>query len=129
MIIRDATREDIDAALAEVNKLFNGNIRYRNIDLEGKTRSGGDRHRLTLTVNSSAGPGGRRSHSGRRIAAACWHVHGHFFDSLPEGCEITVASQDGKRKIQPGDPWEDRNIGSNWFPLYFSEACECNSYW
>lgn len=125
MLIRNVTEDKINDALDTVNEQFDGNIRFKKFDAAGNTRSGDPKFIVTLTVNNSRSPGGRRSHSGRRVAAACWHVHGTFFDALPEECEIVAMGL----KIRPGDPWQDRNIGSNWSPLYYSEACDCNGSW
>jgi hypothetical protein len=37
-----------------------------------------------------------------------------------------VSAPTGKRTIDTsGGNWQDRNIGSSMYPLYFSEACDC----
>ena len=129
MLIRNATEKDIRDALAETNEDFDNNIRFKRLDAAGKTRAGDPKHTVTLTVHSSKESGSRRSRSGRRIAAACWHAHGTFMDALPENCEIVTTIGRGRETKRPGDPWQDANVGSDFYPLYFSEACDCNGSW
>lgn len=128
MLARNVTPLDLECALAKVNEKFGGNIVLRNMRLAPRGRG----IRFTLGVISSRGPGSRLSvphytwsaeqvDKQRHISAACWHVHGHFFDALPEGAVIIARG----RKIRPGDEWEDTNIGSRAFPFYYSDACEC----
>ena len=150
MEIRNVNREDLDNALAIVNQRYNGNIRFKNIGLLHKHTKIGSKQvwNVTLTVNSthikivdsvkprrvhietlqgvkvSRGP----FHNGRRIAAACWHVHGHFFDALPADCIIISGTRtyDGKPNTsRPGDAWNDFPIGSAYYPCDASQACEC----
>tara|TARA_Y100000310_G_C20430071_1_gene691039 strand:- start:386 stop:760 length:375 start_codon:yes stop_codon:yes gene_type:complete len=123
MIITGATREELETALVGVNAQYGDNVTWNNLEALSATR-----HRVTLRVHSSSGPGhrlGQNVHPAtgnrRRMTAACWHVHGTFFDSLPVGTVIRA----GGKAISPGDPWEDRNIGSMMYPLLYSEACDC----
>jgi hypothetical protein len=125
MLVRNVDQGDLDNALASVNEVFSGNVRFRRCDREGNSRGGGSTYRVTLTVNDSSAPGSRRSvgyNAGRRIAAACWHVYGMYFDSLPDQAVIVVS---GQSPSKPGDPWVDRNIGSMMYPVRYSEACLC----
>jgi hypothetical protein len=65
----------------------------------------------------------------KRIAAACWHVHGHFMDALPADCVILfgVRTVNGKpAKRNPGDTWYDFQVGSQAAPFMASQCCECN---
>ena len=121
-MIINATRENIQKALNEANKEFGGNLQFKRLDpLSNK------RYRVTLRVCSSRGKGARLGFPSystgkqRHLISACWHAHGTFFDALPEGTRI----QAGEIVTYPGEPWQDRNIGSLLNPLYFSEACEC----
>ncbi len=124
MIIKHATGAQIRAAVAAVAALFEGNIKA---EIEARTRAARDglkgTHRVKLGVKSSRAPGGRRSHKGRRIAAACWHAFGHFFDALPSGAIIDGAV--GEKARPAGAPWLDRQIGSHFQPLKYSQACDC----
>jgi hypothetical protein len=102
MLAKNVSMSDLQFALDMTNREFGGNVRFKDI------RQVGRNVRFTLTVNDSKGPGGRWNHTrSRRVAAACWHVHGTFFDYLPSHAVI-VANGD---KIRPGDEWQDRNIG------------------
>ena len=115
----NATVNQLRDALTEVNERFEGNIRFKTLVPSGKRVS------FTLTVNDSKGKGGRRSHTGRRIAAACWHVHGYFFEALLKiDSEIFITSSIG-RIDKSGGNWQNRNIGSIMYPMYYSEACDC----
>lgn len=87
--------------------------------------------------------------SQRHIASACWHAHGVFFDALPRELWIypdgrmlpalgeppvsaksaKVMIKSGPWRFAPGDPWNDRNVGSRMQPLWYSEACDCGSEW
>ena len=131
MEFRNVSREVLENALDAVNEMFGGNITWkRSPEHIRNTRQGGPVHLATLTVKDSSGPGARRSRNGRRIAAACWHAHGELFDAVwerEEMASIVVAGGPSGRRIMtsPADNWEDQNIGSNWYPFYFSEACEC----
>lgn len=78
--------------------------------------------RVVLTL------GARISSSGRRIAAACWHVHGDFFDALLKiqpNAVIVTRGGPGAVIDKNGGNWQDCNIGSRMSPMMFSEACEC----
>ncbi len=132
MLIKDVYLTQLYDALRAVNKEFAGNITFKRIDFaNGKSRT---RFNVTLTVKDSSGPGARRGYSGRRVNAACWHVYGTFLDNLPEDARAympTVVYENGRRVMKrrfkaPGDEWEDWNIGSEWRPLYYSEACDCD---
>lgn len=116
MLAKNVSMQDLQNALDKVNQKYDGNIRFKDIRQQGRNI------RFTLTVNNSRGKGGRlNADRGRHIAAACWHVHGEFFDALP--CEAVVIANGAK--IRPGDTWKDRNMGSLWYPAYYSELCEC----
>ena len=119
MLISKVSQVSLGLAMEAVNRLYNGNIRWKRFDQLNKA---GTRFRVTLTVNNSHLPGSRRSHRGRRIAAACWHVHGEFFDALPKEAVIRLGREGVHR---PGDPWKDQQVGSMFQPMMFSEACEC----
>jgi hypothetical protein len=116
--------ESIHTALAHVNEYFHDNIRFKTCESTGKTRDKREKFTVTLTVNNSNEIGSKRSFEGRKIAAACWHAHGVFFDSLPAGTEIRTSFY-GSVVTQAGDPWHDLDIGSAYRPLMASDACNC----
>ena len=119
MKARNTNRNEMEKALAVVNKKYKGNITWKRFD-DGKTIN------FTLTVKSSKGPGGRIGFTGRRVAAACWHVHGDFFDALFGINPAAVIVSMGERISINGGNWQDKNIGSQIQPMYYSEACQCN---
>lgn len=114
-----ASIETVQEALARVNRQYEGNIEFKHIGKAGRQVD------FTLTVRSSRGPGGRRGHSGRRIAAACWHVHGHLFEAILELDPEAKIVSSMATITRHGGNWQDRNIGSMVSPLYYSEACDC----
>ena len=131
VIIGRIEQSHIDMALDATNAEFAGNIRYKRFEPIGQTRQGEKKFRVTLTVLDSAKLGARRAvglyTSGRRVAAACWHVHGTFIDALPKGTRVqTTCGQLGTVEVQPGNNWHDYSIGSIMHPCFASEACECD---
>lgn len=124
MLAKNCTVGNLEDALMEVNKKFDGNIRFKKLD---NTNRG---IRFTLTVNSSKGKGGRLSvpyfdGKQKRVAAACWHVHGEFFDALFEIAPDAVIVAGEKKITQYGGNWQDILMGSQMNPAYYSELCEC----
>ena len=126
MIIRKATKEQIFTAMAATSAVYGDNVRFKNgPDVQGTG------HRLTLTVNKSAGPGGRRSATGRKVAAACWHVHRDFMRALyiqaPEAVIITaLARYEGAQNFEEiFTATGHGNIGSAANPQCMRNACEC----
>ena len=102
--------------------------RERAIDRANK----GVRRGFHGSHNADGGP--------KHLAAACCHAHGVFFDALPnythpdmgrdgrtaqKAAAVTIKS--GPYRITPGDPWNDRNVGSAVYHLWYSEACDCGS--
>lgn len=115
----NATTQELNAALEAVNRKFEGNI---TIAVNAISRN---RNSFTLGVISSRGAGSRIGFTGRRVSAACWHVHGYFFDELIKiNPAIWVKSSMATVDVNGGN-WQDRNIGSAYSPLYYSDACDC----
>lgn len=123
MKITNVTETDLENALSEVNKRFDDNITWNRFEQSGNGFN------ITLKCKSSKKPGHRLGFKGQRMISACWHVHGTFFDCLwanPASANAIIRAGSLVMKSS-GDNWQDRNIGSIVQPLYFSEACECNS--
>jgi hypothetical protein len=116
----NATKNQLIEALNFVNKSFDDNIKFKT--LEQKTSKVIS---FTLTVKDSKQSGSRRGNSGKRIAAACWHVHGYFFEYLFLTYPGVYIWSQGKKLTSNDDNWQDKNIGSYFHPLMFSEACDC----
>ena len=123
MLVRNTQTWHLENALTYINReYFSGNICWeRAPEKQGKAL------RFTLKVKDSKAPGARVSHQGRRMAKACWHVHGHLFDALFERCpEAVVIPSQGMKIHAKGGNWIDREIGSYARPMKYSEACGCN---
>jgi hypothetical protein len=133
MLIRNATKDEIEIALFVVNERFEGNIKFKSLDYAGQTRQGGEKWSVLLDVVDSRKPGARRNpHSGRRIHIPCWHAYGYFIDALPEGATIITNPiyRNEKIVVHPGDEWVDTQRG-NWYTgiWYASDECECTGEW
>lgn len=118
----NVTQNDLKQALNEVNKKYNNNIEFETLEpISSKSM------KFTLRVKSSKAPGHRRGFSGRRMAKACWHVHGNFFEEIFKiNPSSYIRSLDLKITKDYGN-WQDRNVGSQVQPLMFSEACDCSN--
>lgn len=144
MLIKGAAQEQLTKALETVNKRFDGNIQFNRFSHAGHTRDGKEKFNVTLRVGNCRGKGARLgftdrdyktgevTRKARHLIYACWHVHGYFFDALPEGTQIktggSLAHPDNDQGwVKPGDRWNDWNIGSQMVPYYASEACECDA--
>jgi hypothetical protein len=120
MLVYNVDQFKLNEALDATNRKFGGNIDFKEVDYKCHSVGGGWTCKVTLKVIDSNQPGSRRSEIGRRIAAACWHVYGTFFDNLPYGTKIRT-----DHIFHAGDDWKDRQIGSIMRPLMHSEACNC----
>lgn len=125
MKIIGASREQIESALAHANQYFHGNLMFAGIDQRKTRRDGREVFNVTLKVLDSKEIGScrRNGRQGqwKRLAKACWHAHGVFFDSLPAGTELRIGSD---TKFMAGDKWQDFEV--QWNPtLMASHACNC----
>lgn len=140
MLAVNVTQDDLNTALELTNKLFSGNIAFKSLTYISKNRI-----RFTLKCVSFKEPGhrlhikyddpfGKCVQKNKRSSYACWHVHGYFFDMLfmvnpnakvKSGSLIHAGVNKGWITKDQGN-WEDTNIGSQMFPLYFSESCDCD---
>ncbi len=126
----NASIQQLNESLNFVNHLFDGNIRFKDIEQISKKTV-----RFTLTVKDSQKLGHRRGYFSRdrkqpkRLAAACWHVHGYFFEYLflkyPDQLWINAG---GHNMASNEDNWQDKIIGSFGIErdYHFSEACDCH---
>lgn len=123
MKAKHVTIADLETAMADVNRQYNGNLEFDRLEANGKSVN------FTLRVKSSSGPGHRLGFHGRKMAKACWHAHGDFFDALfavkPDAIVISRGGP-GAVVTKASGNWQDCNIGSQVQPLLLSQACECN---
>jgi len=122
MIARRVSYNDLMNALKEVNKKYDNNIIWNREPEQINNNA----FRFTLKVKDSKKPGHRLGFTGRRLINACWHVHGDFFDALLKINQDANITAGTLHINKDGGNWQDRNIGSQMQPLYYSEACECN---
>jgi hypothetical protein len=119
------TQSEMETALRRINEKYDGNIVWKRFE-----QNGSGVH-FTLTVRQSRGKGGRLGQcltskgNHRHIAAACWHVHGDFFDALFSIVPNAYVRSMGRKITKDEGNWVDRNIGSPMYPMYYSEACDC----
>lgn len=138
-MLTNASRDELFAALEEVNKKYEGNITFKKIEPRG------NKMQFTLTVNDSRGPGAKRNPvldweytadsmipkivKWRRVSAACWHVHGDFFNALFEiNPDAYVHSAVVGRITAREGNWIDYQVGPNLFPYYASYCCNCEEF-
>jgi len=133
-MITNARQGELQKALEITNRKYNGNLKI----IWGTVR--GNRLSFRLSVHSSKGKGhrlgyeqtdfnGKLLRKQRRLACACWHAHGDFFDTLfsllPIPNKVKVYTR-GKHVISYQDGnWEDWDAGSMMFPVMMSNLCEC----
>ena len=138
MQVRKATERDLRKALVKVNKRYHGNVAFDKLQPNGKAVT------FRLRVSDVSKPGHRRGYQNydlrtgeakgkpKRLHYACWHVHGHFFEALlaiaPDALirAGTMHNSNAPHKITAqGGNWQDWNQGSQMFPQYASELCDC----
>lgn len=135
MRLRGITLDDFNASVARVNvmvteegKTYNGNLRVHQDAHEIGSRVITTVGRLT--VESSREAGARRSWSGRRCQAACWHAFRDVVRDLLANHPDAVISTSMARYT--ADNFEDtypqtgeRNIGSMVQHAYMPDLCDC----
>lgn len=132
MEIQGVKREQIEKAVvaANVGYGYEGNIRIENLVPLNRL---GTRWRIKLGVKDSRAVGGRRSASGRRVAALCWHG---FRDVL--GCLFTIAPDAVVKTAMStyrgeADFWASfpetyySNAGSAFEPAFYGDLCDHES--
>ncbi len=117
----NAKLETLEKALRTVNELHYDN----NIIWNREPEQIGNRLRFTLKCKSSKEAGHRIGQSGKRMTSACWHVHGNLFDIIWDFESDAIIKAGPLKMESKDDNWQDRNIGSQVNPMYFSEACDC----
>ena len=78
MKVKGINENELNQALYNINSdQYDQNITFKRFP-----EKQGNFIFFTLTVKNSKNAGSRRSHMGRRIAAACWHVHRDLFKAI-----------------------------------------------
>lgn len=118
MKAKNTNLQEMEKALEIINQKYDNNIRWKRFENK-KTIN------FTLTVINSKEKGSKINRKGRRISAACWHVHGDFFDALFSINPNAVIISLGKTITNEKGNWENFNIGTAINPFYISDACNC----
>ena len=128
MKARNIKAETIDRVVRAVSdELYDGNITFKRAP-----EKYGRAIRFTLTVLDSSAIGSRRSNTGRRICAACWHAHRDIMRTLfaiVPNMGIQSASADYWGRVDFEDKFARTgciNIGSEAVPIEYQDACNCN---
>lgn len=115
-MLTTATIQELNQALTLTNKTHGYQLSFNRIEQKTKNR-------VLFTLKSpSKVNGARTSATGRNLAKASWHAHGHFFDILFE-LNDKVQVTTGRHKITAnGGNWQDFNIGSFYHPVMMSQT-------
>lgn len=130
MEIRNITLDELKSATAKISARYDGNIIVHQDAHSTGARSQSCVGRLAVV--SSRAPGARRSWSGRRMPAACWHAYrdvlAELFSVNPGAVIVTTMARydgvDGFLRNYP--PTADVNVGSMIAPAYMPELCDCD---
>ena len=110
-----ATRQTVKMAINAVNESFGYELRLNRDDQSGKW--------YNFTLKSASGiPGSRTSGSGRNLACASWHAHGYVFDATLKLEPDAVIKSLNLTIDKNGGNWQDKNVGPQFRPCYFSET-------
>ena len=129
MKVWGVTVEEVRAAVPVASLAYNGNIVFKR-----EPERDGRAVRFTLTVKDSGDKGSRRSASGRRIAACCWHGHRDvmlaIFATNPDArVKSALADYRGMVDFAEKYPATGRtNIGSMFDPMDAEDACNCDTW-
>lgn len=135
MIFSGITPAQVEQIVAQVSvEHYAGNVvpEWVKYGRWGPTTLSATRFRGQIVVWDSYGRGARRSGTGRRMPAACWHV---FRDVLGP-----MLLEHGARRISTSqasytpENWEElypctayRNVGSLVHPVELRNTCDCNA--
>lgn len=144
MIVRGASRTQIEQAFLHVNTLHSTSMNP-GLSAYGNTgiRPVGRGFTFTLKLESSRDPFHRhgqfqvnrdRSYQangcGRSMTYVCWHGHREFMRAIyalaPDAVIKTgLTTYKNSAHFENTHRDTNRNIGSEYRPVYFSEACDC----
>jgi hypothetical protein len=108
----NATKEQLNLALNFVNQKFDDNVQFKEIKQISSKRVN-----FTLRVKNSSGKGAKIGYSGCKTIAACWHVHGYFFEYLFLKYNDIVIWSLGQKITSNSDNWKGARIIAN--------LCDC----
>lgn len=141
MIVTGITSDQYREIVRKVSdSTYEGNLRaevgreYSHTRFAGRVIVADSGARMFGQKIKQSAPGARRSWSGRRIAASCWHAHrdvlAAIFDANPDARVYTaMAKYRGKQGFLDNYPaTANKNIGSMVQPAYMPELCDCDLY-
>lgn len=133
MQISGLTASEFAAVVERVSReLYDGNLTVWDSAPSALNRAG-NRFRQRLRVRDSRGRGARRSWSGRRQPAACWHT-------VRDVVRATLAQYPGAvfrtaYAVYDAETFEERyprtgtiNVGSLAQPVTMPDLCECDEH-
>lgn len=133
MHIFGVSADDARKALIGVGDVkYDRNLRVK--DACDKSTRNGPRCTITIGVQSSFERGARRSASGRRVAAACWHAHYDvmlaILDINPEARITTgrigkIVYNGREDFLQIAPDTAHINVGNAWHFVRIANLCEC----
>lgn len=128
------TETGLSLALGAVNVMYGDNVIFGRCDYVGTRRDDREEWVVTLRTRSSHGPGHGRSvrmwgRGGKRMATACWHVHGDFLDALAsvsrDDAEVVFSLRESRRCRIADHGWRDVWVGNSYAGEMMSDLCEC----
>lgn len=129
MLIKGITRTQLFEAIETVNAKHG----YRLVigSMGEPTNPQGTRFTFNLRAQDSKSPGARRSWSGRRGNAACWHAHRDLYRYLFTQYEgVTISTMLAKYTESNFEDTYPRtayiNIGAPMIPAYMPDLCDCD---
>ena len=141
MLVYGVSASQVETVVRMVADEWDGNVQVKT--LCDKSNGKGARASYTLRAVRSRRAGARESASGRATVASCWHVHRdvlkRIFDVNPDARvvsglgdrsegkfkRVTYNGRDGFERDFPSTA--HINVGSEWFPRYIGELCDCGA--
>ena len=135
LIITNLSSDDIRAIVGTVSDdAYAGNLAITDDGIRTDTRRDGRySHRVALTTRDSSQPGARRSWSGRRSRATCWHAFRDVFAvvMMRDPAAVirtglaTYSGAAGFLELFPATG--EANIGSMAQPAILADLCGCEA--
>ncbi len=133
MKVKDVSTAQIREIVKSVSEeYYEGNLITDRLDDESSSRTIWTS--FTLRVVSSRGKGHKiNKATGRRSVGACWHAHRDvlqaLFDRYPDvRVQTMLATYNGRESFKEKFVATGfTNVGSQVFPLFAKDACECEN--
>ena len=109
MRVTNASRGDLTAALAAINKGYGNNIEFRSIEPMNKK---GTAFNFRLKAKDPHDIGGQMSPSGRATGSASWEAHGSFFDALTKLQPAAKVKTRVSTITAQGGNWKDEVVAT-----------------